>query len=317
MNTNEFLRWEQASQDTIDFKKIYVDVAEDLVAGLLLSQIVYWNLPNKEGKTKLRVKIDGELWLAKGREDWFEEIRISPKQFDRASKILLEKGIIEKKIKKFDGLATIHIKLNFDVLLKLIDSVLNHTPKNDGMEEMAVSEDSVGIDQRVKGEFTKGEKGNLPKVKRGIDQRVKPITENTTKTTNKDYNNQSILENNDNNSISSTQEDEGLIDSKTEEGRISLIAEQHGFSISKKEASSLLYLADEKDVIANIIKAKATGNYIANPFQYILTMITNKNNQTPIRAVTSTEEVNPKSFNNFQGREYDYDSLEKKLLGWE
>lgn len=129
--------------------------------------------------------------------------------------------------------------------------------------------------------------------------------------------NQSILENNDNNSISSTQEDEGLIDSKTEEGRISLIAEQHGFSISKKEASSLLYLADEKDVIANIIKAKATGNYIANPFQYILTMITNKNNQVQSRAVTSTEEVNPKSFNNFQGREYDYDSLEKKLLGWE
>lgn len=137
MNANEFLRWEQASQDTIDFKKIYVDVAEDLIAGLLLSQIVYWNLPNKEGKTKLRVKIDGELWLAKGREDWFEEIRISPKQFDRASKILLEKGIIEKKIKKFDGLATIHIKLNFDVLLKLIDSVLNPTLKNDDVEEMA------------------------------------------------------------------------------------------------------------------------------------------------------------------------------------
>ena len=128
--------------------------------------------------------------------------------------------------------------------------------------------------------------------------------------------NQSILDNNENNSISSTKEDEGLIDSKTKEGRISLIAEQHGFNISKDEASNLLYLADEKDIIANILKAKATGNYIANPFQYILTMITNKNNQVQPRAVTSTEEVNPKSFNNFQGREYDYDSLEKKLLGW-
>ena len=26
--------------------------------------------------------------------------------------------------------------------------------------------------------------------------------------------------------------------------------------------------------------------------------------------------VTPKSFNNFEAREYDYDTLEKKLLGW-
>ena len=30
-----------------------------------------------------------------------------------------------------------------------------------------------------------------------------------------------------------------------------------------------------------------------------------------------SQEINNNSFNNFEGREYDYDSLEKKLLGWE
>lgn len=32
---------------------------------------------------------------------------------------------------------------------------------------------------------------------------------------------------------------------------------------------------------------------------------------------SETDNINPKSFNNFQAREYDYDQLENKLLGWE
>lgn len=32
---------------------------------------------------------------------------------------------------------------------------------------------------------------------------------------------------------------------------------------------------------------------------------------------TKSQEVNPLKFNNFEAREYDYDSLEKKLLGWD
>jgi len=47
MEFNEFLSWELTTRDTIDFKKIYVDIAGDLIAGLLLSQIIYWHLPSK------------------------------------------------------------------------------------------------------------------------------------------------------------------------------------------------------------------------------------------------------------------------------
>ena len=45
-----------------------------------------------------------------------------------------------------------------------------------------------------------------------------------------------------------------------------------------------------------------------------------KASQSPhnnINFIKKTPEVNPLKFNNFEAREYDYDSLEKKLLGWD
>jgi len=172
-NIQEFLAWEQMSRDTIDVKKVYIDIAEDLVAGVLLSQIIYWYLPDQEGKTKLRVERDGQLWLVKGREDWWEECRISPKQFDRAIAILQKKGLVEKKIFKFNGNPTTHIRLNFDVLIQYL-SVFT---------------------QRVKTNLPKGEKPNSPLGKNEIDERGKSITENTTEITNIDYNNNKADEN--------------------------------------------------------------------------------------------------------------------------
>lgn len=121
----DFIAWEKASQDTVDVKLIYIDMVEDLVAGILLSQIVYWYLPNKNGESKLRVKKEGQYWIAKKREDWWDEIRISPKQFDRASEILVCKGIIEKKKFKFAGDPVVHIRLLFPTFLGLLESVTN------------------------------------------------------------------------------------------------------------------------------------------------------------------------------------------------
>ena len=77
----EFLYWEEKSKDTIDFKVIYVDVADDLIAGLLLSQIIYWNLPSKKGQSKIR-EINGRRQLVKQRGDWYSEIRITENLFN-------------------------------------------------------------------------------------------------------------------------------------------------------------------------------------------------------------------------------------------
>jgi hypothetical protein len=122
---NDFTAWELASRDTVDFKTIYVDMTDDLIAGLMLSQIIYWHLPNKEGKTKLRVQKDGKLWLAKRREDWWEEIRITPSQADRALKILEEKGLIETALFRFAGAPTKHIRLMQDTFLSVFEETRN------------------------------------------------------------------------------------------------------------------------------------------------------------------------------------------------
>jgi len=120
-----FYKWEEASRDTVDFKKIYVDIAGDLIAGLLLSQIIYWHLPSNEGKSKLRIEKEGKTWLAKNRTDWWDEVRITPKQFDRAAGLLKEKGIIETKLFKFNGAPAVHIYLNEKKFLELWRKELN------------------------------------------------------------------------------------------------------------------------------------------------------------------------------------------------
>jgi hypothetical protein len=70
MNSNgsrERFVWEMASRDTIEIKRCYVDIAGDLVSGVLLSQIVYWHLPNKEDKSKRQVQHKSCYWIAKVR----------------------------------------------------------------------------------------------------------------------------------------------------------------------------------------------------------------------------------------------------------
>lgn len=110
----QFLNWEQLSRDTIDFKKAYVDMAGDLIAGLTLSQIIYWHLPGRNGVTRLQVSHDGQMWIAKKREEWWEEIRISAKQLDRALKILEDKKLIVTAIYHFNNTPIKHVRLNWD-----------------------------------------------------------------------------------------------------------------------------------------------------------------------------------------------------------
>jgi DnaD/phage-associated family protein len=151
---HELFRLEQFSRDSFRVKRTYIDICGDLVAGILLGQIVYWFMPNEHGKSKLRVWKDGELWLAKGRNDWWDEIRITAKQFDRAIKILEDKGFVETKKFKFNGAPTVHIKLNVEKVTEAVNSIL-----------------------------TVGEDGFLPKGKIQITETGKTLTEITTEIT--------------------------------------------------------------------------------------------------------------------------------------
>jgi hypothetical protein len=121
---NEFLAQEKTSKDTIDVKRIYIDMAGDLVAGILLSQILYWHLPGKNDSSRLRVKKEGSYWLAKTQNDWFDECRITAKQYRRAINILKKLGFIETKVFKFAGDPTTHLKINWETFLKTYSCLL-------------------------------------------------------------------------------------------------------------------------------------------------------------------------------------------------
>ena len=118
-----FLGWEASSRDTIDFKKLYVDMAGDLMAGLLLSQIVYWNLPSKKGENRLTVQRDGFFWLAKSRTAWWEEIRMSPREVDRSLEILRKSGLIETELWHYHDKKTTHIRISPEGFMDAVNAV--------------------------------------------------------------------------------------------------------------------------------------------------------------------------------------------------
>lgn len=153
MSSNIF-QLETFARNGYTVRLAYVDITEDLIAGILLGQIVYWYMPNEQGKSKLKVKKNGEFWLAKSREDWREEIRITPKQYDRAIKILIEKKFVEVQKFKFNGAPTHHIKLNI-----------------------------FEVTERVKCILTFREVPNAPLGEIQLTERVNSLTEITTKTT--------------------------------------------------------------------------------------------------------------------------------------
>jgi hypothetical protein len=120
----EFVALERDMNDAVTVRRAYVDLCDDLVAGIVLSQIVYWFRPDRSGKSKLTIEISGKLWLAKKREDWWEECRIMPKRADRALALLKEKGIIETCVAKFNSIPMTHIHINLKTLAEKLMPVL-------------------------------------------------------------------------------------------------------------------------------------------------------------------------------------------------
>lgn len=152
------------SRQRVDFEMLYVDMAGgDLIAGLMLAQIDYWHSLDRNGRTRLRVRKDGHLWLAKARHEWWDEIRISPKQADRAIEVLVGLGLIEKKVFRFAGSPTVHIRILPDAFMAAYNQIINRPEENPYAP--------------------KGENGYSPKVEIESDQRAESLTEITPETT--------------------------------------------------------------------------------------------------------------------------------------
>lgn len=150
----------------------YVDICGDLIAGMLLAQCLYWFGAGKDGKSRARIVKDGFLWIAKTRADWYDEIRISPKQYDRAAKILKDKNFIEVKTFKFNGNPTTHIRIIPEAINEAIDAWKFEQVKTilpDGEKP-----ETAGFSPFGNNEITEVEKPLLPKG----EERVSPMVNN-------------------------------------------------------------------------------------------------------------------------------------------
>jgi hypothetical protein len=113
-------------------------------------------LPNKDGRPRIRVQRHGKCWLAKSRQDWFEECRVSPKQYDRAIKNLRAREIVEVVLHKFNGVPIHHISVNWSKLVGLIRQKSTTDSAESGIWTIppaavqASPEDNIDFDQREK-----------------------------------------------------------------------------------------------------------------------------------------------------------------------
>ncbi len=122
---HDFLAWEAVATDAFLVRGAYVDIAGSFKSGALLGRMVYYYLPSKNSsRNKLRVKRKGVLWIAKTRDDWRQEIHLTGKELDRALKQLIDRGLVVKKTFHFAGKPTLHVRLNTDTFLDMLDSRL-------------------------------------------------------------------------------------------------------------------------------------------------------------------------------------------------
>lgn len=126
-----WLASEAANHDKIEVKRIYIDLNEgNLYDGVIFSQIMYWHGVSREtGKPRMSIERDGNLWLVKGYGDWWEECRIIEPTARAAINRIANRGLIVKKLWKFNGAPTLHIRMDWESLeeqlMWLCDEVSN------------------------------------------------------------------------------------------------------------------------------------------------------------------------------------------------
>lgn len=135
----EFVLQDAAAQRGTFVRHVHVDMTGDYHSAAMLSQILYWNLPDRGGETKLRVRKEGRLWLVKRFEDWREECRLSPDQARRALANLKNLGIVDVRVFRFNGSPTSHVRLRFSPYAALLREASAALAAPDGTGESPIS----------------------------------------------------------------------------------------------------------------------------------------------------------------------------------
>jgi hypothetical protein len=144
----------------------------------ILSKIVYWYAPSKNGQPKLRANQDGILCLVKANKEWEGECGVGYSSARRCIERLEELGIITVEPHPFDGSPKNHIWLNLNKIYELMPE-LAEDPEFFKTDKSNCSERSS--------RSAHYEQVQLPKVS-------KSITSNTTINTSNPHNNEDDAE---------------------------------------------------------------------------------------------------------------------------
>jgi hypothetical protein len=133
---SDYVRQFVEDRDIITMTKTHIDLAGDLNAGAVLEELVFWSAPNAQGKSKLRVKKEGKRWIVVRREDWWKRRRLSPKQADRAIKILVDLGLVERASKnyKYGGVPAVHLRINEEGFMAALTKYREYNPASEDYE---------------------------------------------------------------------------------------------------------------------------------------------------------------------------------------
>lgn len=93
--------------NTITVHKAIVAFTGNYESAMLLEQLMYWS----SGRTR----IPGG-WISKSVAQWGDEIYLSRRKIEKARKHLIEMGVLETKLKRFNNAVTMHYRLNKDGL---------------------------------------------------------------------------------------------------------------------------------------------------------------------------------------------------------
>lgn len=150
-----------SDDDTIVLRKSLIDILGSHTTALMVSKLLYWH--NKYQDMNRFMKISYE--------DWFDQLRLSPKQVKGCLKKLKELDVIEVAHKRFNGLRQLHMKINFAQLTKLLMQYENPTPPVDSSPVSPCTTEKLSTSRSVQ----KGLSGRA--------KRDRPITQNTTQNT--------------------------------------------------------------------------------------------------------------------------------------
>ena len=97
----------------IAFHKVFKIIAGNSSAAIFLSQAFYWS------KNKTAIGRGG--WFIKSRREWEDETGLTRSEQETARRICRDLGVIEEKLRRWNGHATLHFRLNKSRVFDLIE----------------------------------------------------------------------------------------------------------------------------------------------------------------------------------------------------